>query len=376
MDLTGKPDIGSIDEAECKASPFPIAPEFRITMSELAYGAMHSHAGENDSIELCGVLVGSLCRDEQGPFLHIVDTIRGEHAHNSGTQVTFTHDTWSYINDRKDSRFPDLRIVGWYHTHPRFGVFLSEQDQFIHKHFFNQPWQVAFVIDQVQGDEGFFIWKNGVPVLLKEFWIEGKRIGRALGQHRSLRDSQPTSVMVPKRSRGKLLLFAGGIIIVFLISLGTLVYLMGGGIPQRTAETERASITSISATTPLMAEDRVLLPLRDTIQRRVINDPMLAGNHVRLEVFQGRLLCYGSVTSTYQKARITSLISTACGTFPTDLNGLTVTHWYRTVKGDNLYTLAGRFYGDHKLWEEIFNANRRCLTNPDSLVMDFNLYLP
>jgi proteasome lid subunit RPN8/RPN11 len=39
-----------------------------------------------------------------------------------------------------------LRPVGWYHSHTRSGIFLSDADLEIHQRFFPEPWQVALVI--------------------------------------------------------------------------------------------------------------------------------------------------------------------------------------------------------------------------------------
>ena len=52
-------------------------------------------------------------------------------------------------------------MIGWYHTHPGFGIFLSDMDVFICDNFFNLPWQVAFVYDPLGGDEGNFVWRAG-----------------------------------------------------------------------------------------------------------------------------------------------------------------------------------------------------------------------
>ena len=38
------------------------------------------------------------------------------------------------------------QVVGWYHSHTRSGIFLSEADLDIHKRFFPEPWQIAMVI--------------------------------------------------------------------------------------------------------------------------------------------------------------------------------------------------------------------------------------
>jgi proteasome lid subunit RPN8/RPN11 len=42
---------------------------------------------------------------------------------------------------------PDgLRPVGWYHSHTRSEIFLSEADQDLHRRYFPEPWQVALVL--------------------------------------------------------------------------------------------------------------------------------------------------------------------------------------------------------------------------------------
>jgi hypothetical protein len=56
-----------------------------------------------------------------------------------------------------DEHYPDKQIVGWYHTHPGMGVFLSSYDAWLHHHFFPEPWQVALVIDPLSPAGGFFI---------------------------------------------------------------------------------------------------------------------------------------------------------------------------------------------------------------------------
>ena len=65
------------------------------------------------------------------------------------------------INREHDETYPDLKMVGWYHSHPGFGVFLSGHDLFIHRNFFTAPWQVAFVTDPLGKASGCFTWNNG-----------------------------------------------------------------------------------------------------------------------------------------------------------------------------------------------------------------------
>lgn len=137
---------------------------FQVVFDRGALDAIHEHGKTRTDVEICGVLVGRLCRDRLGPYLLVSDIIRGTEATQRAAQVTFTAETWELIHREMEQRFTTEKIVGWYHTHPGFGVFLSGMDLFIQEHFFNLPWQVAFVYDPVGGDEGVFVWRNGKSV--------------------------------------------------------------------------------------------------------------------------------------------------------------------------------------------------------------------
>src|SRR5262249_25492218 len=84
--------------------------------------------------------------------------IQGINAAQGGAHVTFTQDTWEHIYKIKDKDYPGQKIVGWYHSHPGFGVFLSEHDLFIHQQFFFNTQQVAWVYDPHTDEEGCFGW--------------------------------------------------------------------------------------------------------------------------------------------------------------------------------------------------------------------------
>jgi proteasome lid subunit RPN8/RPN11 len=118
---------------------------------------IRQHARASMKAEVCGVLLGSADQDRM-----VIETcIAGVNAAQSGAHVTFTQDTWEHIYKIKDQQFPDMKIVGWYHSHPGFGVFLSEHDLFIQENFFSGPHQVAWVYDPHTDEEGCFGWVGG-----------------------------------------------------------------------------------------------------------------------------------------------------------------------------------------------------------------------
>ena len=136
--------------AEGKATSGP-----DVVFSASVLQRIRQHARSSMDAEICGVLLG---HSEPVGRVIIDECIRGEGASQGGAHVTFTQDTWQHIYKEKDNRFPDHAIVGWYHSHPGFGIFLSDYDLFIHRNFFGAPHQVAWVFDPHSDEEGCFGW--------------------------------------------------------------------------------------------------------------------------------------------------------------------------------------------------------------------------
>jgi len=120
---------------------------------------MESHALTDTSVELGGVMIGGQLHDEDGqPYVLVQDSVRAKHYEATKGSFKFTHDTWGQITRERDDFPDDWDMVGWYHTHPDWGVFLSGMDMFICDNFFNKPLDVALVIDPCRQDRAFFQW--------------------------------------------------------------------------------------------------------------------------------------------------------------------------------------------------------------------------
>src|SRR6202011_685029 len=134
---------------------------------------IRQHARSSSKTEVCGVLIGQ-DRDHR---IQVAACIEGQNAEEAGAHVTFTQDTWEHIYAVKDQKYPAERIVGWYHSHPGFGIFLSDHDTFIHKNFFSSPGQVAWVFDPQSDEEGCFGWVGGRIERLTRIEIADRRGG-------------------------------------------------------------------------------------------------------------------------------------------------------------------------------------------------------
>lgn len=146
----------------CLAYSLPQPGELAIFLDLGPADAIERHALSDTSVELGGILLGWECVDDQTgePFVWITQSLEARHYANTQASFTYTHDSWEEITRERDRLFPDLDIVGWYHTHPDFGIFLSGHDLFIQEHFFAQPLQVAYVVDPIRQTRGFFQWRE------------------------------------------------------------------------------------------------------------------------------------------------------------------------------------------------------------------------
>jgi len=130
-----------------------------IFLTQNAYIRMCAHAGSDLDNEVGGWMAGKYCRDSLHgtPFI-VVDTILPAlYTQQGAAHLTFTGDTQVALHNHLEEHFPHKVFLGWYHTHPRMGVFFSQWDTWLHQNFFPEAWQVALVIEPHQSIGGFFI---------------------------------------------------------------------------------------------------------------------------------------------------------------------------------------------------------------------------
>jgi proteasome lid subunit RPN8/RPN11 len=121
------------------------------------------YSERDQSREIGGFLIGNLCEDtrqQQRQYVEVRHFLPAKATESRVASLTFTHESWSAARKEIEEKYPDDRIVGWHHTHPGFGIFLSGYDLFIHRHYFSQPWEIALVVDPQANELGFFQWKG------------------------------------------------------------------------------------------------------------------------------------------------------------------------------------------------------------------------
>lgn len=150
-----------------------------IYIAQPVYRAIAKFAKAKTINESGGVLVGQVSESLGKLNIMITGFIEAKFNEATPTTLTFTHESWTYIHREMEKRHRGSKIVGWIHTHPNFGIFLSEYDQFIHRNFFKEAYQVAYVVDPIQQTEGFFCWSDGQVDRCPGFYIYDK-VGRKI----------------------------------------------------------------------------------------------------------------------------------------------------------------------------------------------------
>ena len=145
-----------------------------VYISQAVYKEIHKFTKNKTTNESGGMLVGTVIEEFGKTNIVISGFVEAKHCEATPTTLKFTHETWDYVHKQIEKKHKGKKIVGWIHTHPDFGIFLSEYDKFIHQNFFSEAYQVAYVVDPVQNIEGFYFWINGNIEKCKGFYIYDK----------------------------------------------------------------------------------------------------------------------------------------------------------------------------------------------------------
>jgi proteasome lid subunit RPN8/RPN11 len=148
--------------------------KFTIKCSDQMMKKIEDHCFSETQIEVGGFLVGYL----EGDTANVTNVFPAKHSVGASTQLTFTHDSWNAIYEQLEKEPEGSSLIGWFHSHPNFGVFLSDHDKFIQANFFKQDGQITVVVDPIRGKRGWFFSSAGKIETYKEvITTDRKRLG-------------------------------------------------------------------------------------------------------------------------------------------------------------------------------------------------------
>ncbi len=134
--------------------------QLKVFVRQKALRQINDHGQSDLSVELGGLLLGSVVKGMDELSIKVLASIPVSSLDHGPVHFTFTADAWAQVNKERLAQYPELDVVGWYHTHPGLGVFFSADDVIVHKAAFVMPWHAALVVDPVRKQGCFFGWKS------------------------------------------------------------------------------------------------------------------------------------------------------------------------------------------------------------------------
>lgn len=122
---------------------------------------MTEHARSSPHAEVGGFLIGRADADADGAFTIIEQALPASRAAGTRTELEFPPEAWVELHEFLDGEAAGTCCVGWYHTHPSLGIFLSGHDQFLHRNWFPHDEHVAIVADPRLEQAGVFVGTRG-----------------------------------------------------------------------------------------------------------------------------------------------------------------------------------------------------------------------
>ncbi len=134
-----------------------------IVVTEEVLLATAHHVAQDTSKESGGFLLGNRyeCPNTERQYIIIDQFMKADYTEGTQVSLTFTTDSWAQLTERMGGKYRGKQLVGWYHSHPGMGIFLSNYDLDIHKNRFANEWDVALVLDPIKHEGGFFAWVGG-----------------------------------------------------------------------------------------------------------------------------------------------------------------------------------------------------------------------
>jgi proteasome lid subunit RPN8/RPN11 len=143
------------------AAPAARARQVGVYLDEQPLRAMVTHSVSHPEREVGGILLGEVYEEDARFLVRVNDVCAASRVVSDCASLRFTGESWLDILKERRAR-PRVKTLGWYHSHPGLGVFMSGMDEFSHQSFFgDRPWYVALVIDPVAADLGAFTWEHG-----------------------------------------------------------------------------------------------------------------------------------------------------------------------------------------------------------------------
>ena len=113
-----------------------------------------------------GLLIGEKYVWEGKEYVVVEEFVTGENDATS-VSVRFAREAFAQLAEKLKRHGGKKMVVGWLHSHPGYGCFLSGTDVGTQERYFTEPFHVAIVVDPFK--------REGKQLLKKAFKVKGSQ---------------------------------------------------------------------------------------------------------------------------------------------------------------------------------------------------------
>lgn len=232
----------------------------RVYLKEDALIDLKVHLRSNTEVEQGGILFGNAYQDPSSQIIYVEITAAVAAPATIGTSVSldFTPDSWVGIMNYARAKHPQENIVGWYHSHPNIGVFMSGTDMNTQRAFFHHPWCLSIVYDPLRREIGFFLGAEAVlvdaPIIFRQKNYDPELTSNKIDNKNSPTDTHNAtkntnnpirrSIRFPVIEDALIPIFAGLAILFVLIGMSLFKILPANNTPSAPSLNSTATVSS------------------------------------------------------------------------------------------------------------------------------------
>ena len=117
--------------------------------SALDSALAHARAGAGSHVETMGLLVGRFCQSRGRPWTLVEGYVTAPNEASS-VSVRFSETSFGELSSKLFAAVGSRQVVvGWLHSHPGLGCFLSHTDIATQQRYFDHPQSIAAVVDPI-----------------------------------------------------------------------------------------------------------------------------------------------------------------------------------------------------------------------------------
>lgn len=122
---------------------------YELYLKAESLNAIHQKCKEELPNETIGLLVGTHNISRGFHYTFVEGFLAGE-TRSTRIRVEFERGALGPLVAELRRRYPESMLVGWFHSHPGYGCFLSSTDLDTQHSYFREPYHVALVVDPIK----------------------------------------------------------------------------------------------------------------------------------------------------------------------------------------------------------------------------------